>query len=94
MGELSWEQRGADIQWDREVQNGTESHRGAKVHRYREVKSYRGTERYRGREVQRGTKILRGTERYSSAGDREVQVMCATGAVPGEGRGVQVRPVV
>ena len=60
---------------------GTESYRGAEVEvqRYREVKRYRGTVRYRG------------TERYSSAGNREVQVVCA---VPGVGRAVQVRPVV
>ena len=79
------------IQRDREVQRYRYRElqrcrgRGTEVQRYREVKRYRGTERYR------GTKILRGTERYSSAGDREVQVVCA---VPGVGRAVQVRPVV
>ena len=64
---------------------GTESYRGA------EVEVQRGQDVQRYRMVQRVSKILRGTERYSSAGDREVQVVCA---VPGVGRVVQVRPVV
>ena len=78
-----------------QIYSGTERYR--MVQRVTEVQRYIGTGRSRatevqkGTEVQRGTKILRGTERYSSAGDREVQVMCATGAVPGEGRGVQPR---